>query len=295
MLPIYVKPISGFGTQNHQVMKKLSDLEAFSNNYSDFIFTELLNGEEFTIECFTTHEHNLIYANPRKRTRVRMGTSLSFTRADFYIRTEFFEIANALSELFKITGPWYFQIKFSSNDSTSAISKILEVSTRLAGSSVWSRANGVNLSEIALWDYKKVNVSILENNSDIVLERELESKMSLVNNYSHVYIDLDNTILFDGVINYWAIAFLIQEKNNRKKIHLITKSLEVNLNEFLTNIGILFLFDTVIHLKMSEEKSNFIAENNAIFIDDSFTERSKVNSSLGIPCFGPDVIPLMVK
>jgi hypothetical protein len=255
---------------------------------------DVLKGEEFTIECFTTHDNQLIYVNPRKRTRVRMGTSLSFSRVDSKMHSQFFEIAKKINALFNITGPWYFQVKFKDVNHSTENFKILEISTRLAGSSVWSRANGVNISELALWDNQKIKVSTYENSSSIILERYLESKMTLVENYSHVYIDLDNTILVNGVINHWAVAFLLQEINNGRKIHLITKSLETNLNNFLAKMRILGFFDTVIHLQISDEKFKFIDERNAIFIDDSYTERLAVSSHLGIPCFGPEVIPLMV-
>jgi hypothetical protein len=53
------------------------------------------------------------------------------------------------------------------------------------------------------------------------------------------------------------------------------------------------LFDVVIHLNQNEEKTISIEETgymNAIFIDDSFEERSKVHLEFNIPVFSVDCI-----
>ena len=221
-----------------------------------------------------------------------MGTSLSFEDPSLIIQEIHYEIAARINTIFKFNGPWYFQTKAKSPGSQ--VFKILEISTRLPGSSVWSRAKGVNLSELAIWNFQGKSLEIVPNENEIHVERDLTSKLVIAPPYSCIYIDLDETILISGKTNPWAIAFLTQEKNKGKSIHLITKSLAINLTSLLESLGILHLFSSVNHLKLDENKADFILSQSSIFIDDSHKERANVRNTLGIPCYGPDVFQLLV-
>jgi hypothetical protein len=50
------------------------------------------------------------------------------------------------------------------------------------------------------------------------------------------------------------------------------------------------IFDEIIQLKFNEKKSNYILNRDAIFIDDSFTERKEVFEKLQINVFSIDQI-----
>jgi hypothetical protein len=137
-------------------------------------------------------------------------------------------------------------------------------------------------------------VSALPNLIPVHLERDLSSKLSFLTEFEEIYIDLDETIIVESMLNPWAIAFLIQQRNLGKRIHLISKSLEKDLHMYLNKYHIEFLFDSVHHIGVSERKSEYIQSTNGIFIDDSFSERSEVMNSLNMPCFGPDIFQLLV-
>lgn len=291
--PVYIKPNLGFGSQGHLIVQSLAEFSVMQQKLENSVLMEVLQGDEFTIDCFTDRLGILIYSLARKRSRIRMGTSLSFASPDNFLTNEFSYLANLINQEFKLNGPWYFQVKAKFEDSNEF--KILEISTRLAGSSVWARAKGVNLAEIAVWNYRNIDVRAIENSNSIILERDLSTKLTLNLIFNHIYIDLDDTILIEGQVNHWAIAFIIQESNKGKKIHLLTKSLEEDLLNLLIKTGLNNFFTTVTHLKITEEKSDFVKNLDCIFIDDSFSERSRMKEKHQIACFGTEIFQLLVK
>ena len=291
-LPVYSKPNLGYGSQGHQTHRDIAKLEEFMKTSPEQVITEVLEGDEYTVECFTSFDGTLVYAEGRLRKRIRMGTSLSFEAPSDLVKDSLTSIAKALNSEISFNGPWYFQVKAKNIECSDF--KILEVSTRLPGSSVWARANGVNLAEMSVWNHLHYQVSALTNSITVHLERELTSKLSFPTDYQEIYIDLDETIIVKSMLNPWAVAFLIQQRNFGKRIHLISKSLEKDLKLYLNKHHIEFLFDTVHHLDILEKKSDYVQSTNGIFIDDSFSERLEVKNSLNIPCYGPDIFQLLV-
>lgn len=289
---IYAKPNNGYGSQDHFTITQADKTRYTEDELRNYVMTEFLSGDEFTVECFTDFKGRLLYSRARKRSRVRMGTSLSFEEPDIGIQEIHIAIAKRVNSIFDFNGPWYFQTKETSQNSR--VFKILEISTRLPGSSVWSRAKSVNLSELSVWNFQKKSLEISPNIDKIHVERYLTSKLALELQYSDIYIDLDETILISGKINPWAVAFLTQERNKGNSIHLITKSLTQNLTDLLEIHGLSHLFTSVSHLKLSEDKADFIFSQKSIFIDDSYRERINIQKMHGIPCFGPDVFQLLV-
>lgn len=54
------------------------------------------------------------------------------------------------------------------------------------------------------------------------------------------------------------------------------------------------LFDEIIILGFDDEKYKYITKKDAIFIDDSFSERKKINDKLGLPVFSPDMVECLL-
>ncbi len=50
----------------------------------------------------------------------------------------------------------------------------------------------------------------------------------------------------------------------------------------------------IIHIADTDEKSNYITKNNAVFIDDSFAERQKVMKNKNISVFGVDNLSALI-
>jgi hypothetical protein len=70
---------------------------------------------------------------------------------------------------------------------------------------------------------------------------------------------------------------------------LLTKHI-YNIIESLKKYKLESIFDEIIQLKFNEKKSNYILNRDAIFIDDSFTERKEVFEKLQINVFSIDQI-----
>ena len=90
------------------------------------------------------------------------------------------------------------------------------------------------------------------------------------------------------------VSFLHQCINNKIKIILLTKH-EADLNQTLNKHRISQLFDQIIHIKKTDEKSNYIKTKDAIFIDDSHVERKKISANCNIPVFSPDMVEGLLK
>jgi hypothetical protein len=54
------------------------------------------------------------------------------------------------------------------------------------------------------------------------------------------------------------------------------------------------LFDEVIHLQSGESKADFIRERPALFIDDSFAERSSVGQLAGVHVADPGMMEMLI-
>ena len=54
------------------------------------------------------------------------------------------------------------------------------------------------------------------------------------------------------------------------------------------------LFDEVIHLQSGEAKADYIRERPALFIDDSFAERSAVERLAGVHVADPSMMELLI-
>ena len=101
--------------------------------------------------------------------------------------------------------------------------------------------------------------------------------------------------MLDNKVNTTMIQFLYQSRNENKKIILITKS-RISIKKALSKYSISeALFDDIIHLKPTDNKSKFITNNSSIFIDDSFNERQSVAKQLNIPTFDCSMINLLLK
>jgi hypothetical protein len=134
-----------------------------------------------------------------------------------------------------------------------------------------------------------VPISICDNEFDVELDRALCNRYKLKISYNHVYLDFDDCICIKGKLNPEIIKFIVASRNDKKQIHLLSKH-RGNLTNKLKDFRIESLFDSINQIDDTKEKAEFITHKESILIDDSFNEREKVHSALGIPCFAPDAI-----
>ncbi|MBR5304135.1 MAG: ATP-grasp domain-containing protein [Candidatus Gastranaerophilales bacterium] len=281
--PVFIKPDVGQGSKGAKKINNQKELENAYDENNDIIISELLPGEEYTIDCFTNSKGKLLFAKGRIRKRINNGIAVNTTPVD---NPEFEKIAQKINSKLKFRGMWFFQLKRNNDDRLS----LLEIAPRIAGTMGLYRRLGVNFVLLALYDAMGYEVEIIENKFNLEIDRALYTSCKHNIDYKTVYIDFDDTIINQNGVNTDVIKFLYQAKNENKEIVLITKhekDVKETLGQYLLNEK---LFDKIIHIDKSQEKYAFMDKNNSIFIDDSYIERKKVLDNLSVPVFGIDAI-----
>lgn len=282
--PVFLKPNIGYGSRGVKLAHDKNQVLSHIRENTDILMLEFLPGQEYTVDCFTNSQGALLFVGPRERSRITNGISVNTSTMNDETN-EFIEIANKINNIIKFQGAWFFQVKRDIGGKLT----LMEIASRLGGSSAVYRNDGVNFALLSIFDAFGHVVKILNNTLDIELDRALSNKYKIKCHFDAVYVDFDDCLVIDNKINETLIAFLYQEINKKKEIILITKH-EKNIYESLSQFRISNIFDQVIHIGKEDEKFIYIKHKAAIFIDDSHQERSKIKEKLGIPTFSPDMI-----
>jgi hypothetical protein len=170
----------------------------------------------------------------------------------------------------------------------------LEVASRIAGTSAYTRSKGVNLPLLTLYLYSGNNIDcVQENQYEVIIDRALHNSYATNFTYNNVYIDYDDTLVINDKINIQLIAFIFQCINNNVPVRLITKHAG-NLIKELKEKKLYFLFDEIIHIEPWQNKCDYIDGDKSIFIDDSFGERKLVSDKLCIQVFDTHMIEFLI-
>jgi hypothetical protein len=286
-LPIFLKPDVGQGSKGTHLVKSLPELDFYLSGNTSLIILEYLPGAEYTVECFTNKDGQLLFCEGRQRNRVLNGISVN---TETIKDGRFAEIGGKINQALEFRGAWFFQLKEREDGEL----VLMEIAPRIAGTMSLVRSKGVNLVLLSLFDAMGYDVEVFENSYSIVVDRALGETYKHDIKYRHVYLDFDDLVIFEGKVNPAVMAFVYQCMNKDVKVHLLTRhrqDLEASLNKYKLN-GI---FDELIWIQDHEEKFDYIKENDAIFIDDSFAERKKVHKKLGIPVFDAHMIESLME
>jgi hypothetical protein len=283
--PVFIKPDVGQGSNGAQ---KINAGEILQNtNLDGMLLMEYLPGEEYTVDCFTNNAGTLLYTSPRCRRRIKNGISVSSESAK---GTEFTEIAAVINKKLEQRGGWFFQVKKDENEKL----VLLEVASRIAGTSAYARIKGVNLPLLTLYLYSGNTIdSVHENNYDIIIDRALSNSYATNLRYNKVYVDYDDTLIVDKKINVQLITFLYQCINDNIPVILLTKH-SGNIMQDLEKRRLYHIFDKVIHIRPDEHKYTYIDDERSILIDDSFGERNVAYKNLGISVFDTHMVECLL-
>ena len=287
--PVFVKPKIGYGAIGTKLVKNKEELETFlSNSDKENLILEYLPGEEYTIDCFTDRHGELRYCSARQRNRIKSGISVNTSFAEN--QNEFREFVEKINSKVNFRGAWFAQVKRNAKGELA----LLEIASRLGGSSSLCRGIGINFAQMTLFDIFDYDINILKNDYPIVMDRALDNVYKCDIDYNTIYVDYDDCLILDkSKVNTELISFLYKSINEKKKIILLTKH-EGNLEEGLQKFRIKNLFDEIIHIKKEEQKADYIKNSDAIFIDDSFAERIKVKQAQNINVFSPEMICVLL-
>lgn len=286
--PVFAKPIVGYSARGTKKLNSQVEVSSFLEGKSDMLVLEYLPGEEYTVDCFTDRNGILLFAGARKRNRVINGISVN----TFFVenQSEFTELAQKINAKIAFRGAWFYQVKRNKEGKLT----LLEIAARLGGSSLLSRAIGVNFALLTLFDAFEYNVEVFKNDYKVILDRALESRYKTDLKYDTVYCDYDDCLILDKKnVNTRLVSFLFQCINEGKKIYLLSKhdgDLEAELKHFRLDT----LFDKVIQIDNSEQKYQYITSNQSLLIDDSYAERKQIKEHLGIAVFSPEMIDVLL-
>lgn len=281
--PVFLKPDVGQGSKGTYKVKNEEELTFYLKKDPTILILEYLPGKEYTIDCFTDRNGNLLFVGGRERVRIKSGISVNSKIVE---NAAFRQIAEKINSILPLQGVWFYQLKERGNGEF----VLMEIAPRIAGTMALYRGVGINFIQLSLFDRMGYDVSVLNNHFEIEIDRALISRFALNVEYDFVYVDFDDTIIINNTVNAELIRFLYQAKNSGKKIILITKHI-YDINETLSKYAISsLLFEEIIVIERSQNKSSYIKHKKSIFIDDSFAERKEVNESLKIPVFGIDAI-----
>lgn len=283
--PVFVKPDRGQGAQGAMRVDTPEMLASIRAEGDGLIVCEYLNGDEYTVDCFSDRETGVLFCQPRIRSRIRGGIAMTSTLVNL---PEVDAYAKAISQRLQLYGAWFFQLKRSS----SGILTLLEVAPRIAGTMALNRANGINFAMLTLYESMRINITLHTVCEDLQITRSLTNHYTHSLKFRHVYIDYDDTVIIKNKLCVPVFTFLCQCLNRGIKIHLITRhtgDIHGELN--MRRIG--NFFDSITHLGKSDKKSNYIREADAIFIDDSFSERNEVFSATAIPVFDISMLEIL--
>ncbi|MDN3715957.1 ATP-grasp domain-containing protein [Vibrio breoganii] len=279
-LPLFSKPDIGQGSVGTFTVETQADVVKVS---SSDLLCELLPGDEYTVDCISDAKGNLIHSSARQRNSMRNGIAVE---SQLVSNQEIFRgIASKINGKLNLKGAWFFQVKETKDGELC----LLEVATRIAGSMITSRFNGINYAELSLLISEDVPVIAIDNKLDVTLYRNLSYQFKTSLSYDTIYSDFDDCLIFGDKVNEDLAKLYFSAINEGKKIVLITRHAG-NLKKKLDSLRLQNFFDEIIHITDGTPKSEFIKCKNAIFIDDAFSERLDVHNNCKIPCFSVDMI-----
>ncbi|NTZ49472.1 ATP-grasp domain-containing protein [Citrobacter gillenii] len=285
--PVFVKPDRGQGAQGASCIETPEALASLLAQQSDLIVCEYLSGDEYTVDCFSDRDRGLLFCQPRTRSRIRAGIAMT-SRLVTLEHVE--EYARAISDRFHMRGAWFFQLKRAATGELT----LLEVAPRIAGTMALNRVNGINFPLLTVYEAMRKKIALLPVCKELQITRSLSNQYKHSIQFQHVYIDYDDTVIINDKLCLLVITFLYQCINHEISIHLITRHAgDIHLE--LNTRRISMLFDSIIHLDKDAKKSDWIKQQNSIFIDDSFSERMEVFNAKEIPTFDINMLELLIR
>ena len=245
--PVFCKPDIGYGSRGAEIIQDRAQASVVSNRITqELLFLEYLPGEEFTIDCFSDSKSALIYCSPRRRSTIKSGISVCSSSVS---ENYWSNMLKNISEKLKMSGAWFFQVKKSSD----SLFKLLEVGSRIAGSSGHQRLRGVNLIALDLYQRMGQPISILKPLEFVDSTfRSLTTCSNASLKLDVVHVDLDDCLINQGKINSHLISFLFEAINLKIKIILITRRTG-DLAAYLRTFKILELFDEIIQVPKNQK------------------------------------------
>ena len=277
--PLFFKPDKGSGSKDCHLVRSDAELKVLSERFPEHVACEYLPGEEFTVDCFTDRNGKLLVSFGRSRIETRSGMAVETSESE---ERPLQDMAATINGKLEFRGPWFFQTK----KDASGNHVLLEVNTRIASCSSLTRMRGVNLSLLALFDHMGEDCSIYKNKRESQTQSKfLYNVWVLESGYKRLYVDFDDCLCVDGKVNADLIKFVFECRNRGMRVNVLSKH-SGDLKGEMMKLGILGIFDEIMHIGKEERKSQ-IVDGDSILVDDSFNER--IGSNCKCLVLSPDV------
>jgi len=146
--PLLVKPRIGRGSRDIHIVKNITELDLYDEN--KYVFQEVLNNPEITVDALFDFEHNLVVAVPRIRVEVKEGISIGGRVVN---ESDILNKVKEISKILKFTGPINFQ--FMKSSSSLGEFKLIEINARSSG--------GMGITINSGIDIPKLSVELIKN------------------------------------------------------------------------------------------------------------------------------------
>lgn len=288
--PVLMKPAVGQGAQGVKLIKDSEEMDfELANREEEQVICEYLPGTEYTVDCFTDKNGVLKYCAHRSRNRIKNGISVNSVLEPYDKEIE--KIAFRINSKLQFRGAWFFQVKMSKTGEY----KLMEVATRIAGTMCVERARGVNLPLLTVFDALGYDLDITPQFDVVETDRALANCYKVNFDFDELYIDYDDTIVVHNKVNLQAVSLIYKCVNKNIPVYLITKhykDIYLALEERKISPNI---FNQIIHIRDKDNKGDFITPSkNALFIDDSFAERNRIQKKFNIKVLGVDAIEILL-
>lgn len=281
--PVLVKPDKGQGSSHVMLINTQEQLISALASTPEPIICEYLPGEEYTVDCFSSHTQGLLFAGARRRRRTRNGISVNTQTEDL---PEAWTLAYAIGRKLNLRGAWFFQLKRSTNGALT----LLEVAPRIAGAMAAHRVSGVNFPLLAIMDLEGANLRIAPNTMHIEMDRALCNRYRSHIKFNTLYVDLDDTLLREDILEESIMQVVCRCINQNIHRVLVTER-GVETSEIASKIA--SLFDEILQISPDSLRSSVIRETTAIYVDNNPARRLEVGQSMHIPTFDTSMIELL--
>lgn len=213
--PAYAKPERGSGSRGAMPVRNRADLR--QARADGLVVHEQLPGPEYTVDCVSDLDGQLMVCNVRVRGHVGRGIALG---TEAVTHPEIVGYVRRIASRLKIRGPWFVQFK----EDIQGLPRLLEVNARVAGSMVLTRLAGINIPLMSAFMFAGWPVRVPRQLEGARIVRHLRS-LGEVSDFEWVVWDLDDTIVrTDGRADPDVVARLYDLHNQGKRQLLLTRS-----------------------------------------------------------------------
>jgi hypothetical protein len=286
--PVFLKPDKGYGSIG---ARKVGSAEAVVQAIEEdpsLMVLEHLPGKEYTVDCFSNFDGDLVFAGPRERCRVSKGISVH-TKNVPDDTGEFFEYAKKIHQVIPFNGCWFFQVKRAKSGELA----LLEMAPRVSGSMGLHRCKGVNLPLMSVFNHLKIPCRTQENSYDVEYDRAFYNRVRINHPFTTLYLDFDDCLYLQKQYLHPVVMRLIVDCRNAKRPVVLVSRHQGDLHQKLIDLGVRGLFNDVVHITSGESKVNFMNDARGILVDDSFAERQSAIDA-GITALGPDAVEALL-